>query len=138
MKASTSLRSLAGLFAAGLARASAATEAGAIAALPMRRDAAVAPEWSLWLPLLVVLALSALALGYVVWQKGFAAVVGGLVRGKGAARTPLVRLSSQALTPQASVHVLHWQGDEFLLACTGQQVVLLARKGATTAAGTAP
>lgn len=40
------------------------------------------------------------------------------------------RLASVALTPQASVHVVQWHGEEFLLACTPQQVTVLSqRKG---------
>ena len=42
----------------------------------------------------------------------------------------VTRLSSQALTPQASVHAIRWNGDEFLLACTSQQVTLIDRKAA--------
>jgi flagellar biogenesis protein FliO len=38
------------------------------------------------------------------------------------------RLSSQALTPQASVHTVRWQGEDLLLGCTAQQVTLLARR----------
>ena len=36
--------------------------------------------------------------------------------------------SSQALTPHASVHAVQWKGEEFLLACTPQQVTLVARR----------
>lgn len=50
----------------------------------------------------------------------------------------ILRLSSQALTPQASVHAVQWNGEEFLLGCTGQQVTLLARRSAPDAAGERP
>lgn len=38
------------------------------------------------------------------------------------------RLASVALTPQASVHVVQWHGEEFLLACTAQQVTVLSQR----------
>lgn len=44
----------------------------------------------------------------------------------------VVRLSSQALTPHASVHAVRWNGEEYLLACTSQEVTLVARRPATT------
>jgi flagellar biogenesis protein FliO len=47
----------------------------------------------------------------------------------------IVRLSSQALTPQASVHAVQWNGEEFLLGCTAQQVTLLSRRSAPGSAG---
>ena len=41
-----------------------------------------------------------------------------------------VRLASQSLTPHASVHVVRWSDEELLLACTAQQVTVIARKPA--------
>jgi flagellar biogenesis protein FliO len=38
------------------------------------------------------------------------------------------RLASVALTPQASVHVVQWQGQEFLLGCTQQQLTVLSQR----------
>lgn len=46
----------------------------------------------------------------------------------------VLRLSSQPLTPQASVHVVRWDGEELLLGCTAQQVSLLARRTVTGSA----
>lgn len=40
------------------------------------------------------------------------------------------RLASVPLTPQASVHVVQWHGQEFLLACTAQQVTVLSQRPA--------
>ena len=40
------------------------------------------------------------------------------------------RLSSQALTAQASVHAIRWHGEDLLLACSAQQVTVLARRPA--------
>jgi flagellar biogenesis protein FliO len=42
-----------------------------------------------------------------------------------------VRAASVALTPQASVHVVLWQGEEFLLACTAQQITVLSQRTAS-------
>jgi flagellar biogenesis protein FliO len=41
-----------------------------------------------------------------------------------------VRAASIALTPHASVHVVHWQGEEFLLGCTAQQITVLSQRSA--------
>ena len=38
------------------------------------------------------------------------------------------RKASVPLTPQASVHVVQWHGQEFLLACTAQQVTVLSQR----------
>jgi hypothetical protein len=43
-------------------------------------------------------------------------------------QAPVLRLSSQALTPQASVHAVQWRGDEYLLGCTAHRVTLLCRR----------
>ncbi|HEX7888048.1 MAG TPA: flagellar biosynthetic protein FliO [Ramlibacter sp.] len=40
----------------------------------------------------------------------------------------IVRLSSQALTPHASVHAVRWNGEEYLLACTSQEITLVSRR----------
>lgn len=56
----------------------------------------------------------------------------------GRGQRPIQRLASQALTPQASVHAVQWNGEEFLLGCTGQQVTLLARRSAPAPAGERP
>lgn len=96
------------------------------ARLPLRRDApasAAAPSW-----LAATGALALLALGGTV-------VVGRRRRWTwfkvGPARRSeheLVRVSSQALTAQASLHAVRWNDEELLLACTPQQVTLLARR----------
>lgn len=44
------------------------------------------------------------------------------------AAAPITRVASQALTQQASVHAIQWNGEELLLACTPQHVTLLARR----------
>jgi hypothetical protein len=108
----------------------AAGAASIAAAVPLRRDTEGYSDASLWMPMLVMLALCAVAGGYVVWHKGVGALLGRRTDGRRTRRESLARLSSQPLTPQASVHVLHWQGEELLVACTPQQVTLLARKAA--------
>jgi flagellar biogenesis protein FliO len=46
------------------------------------------------------------------------------------ARAVPSRVASVPLTPQASVHVVQWNGQEFLLACTSQQVTVLSQRPA--------
>jgi len=74
----------------------------------------------------VLLGLAAAAGGYIAWRRG------GLTRGRTTrahrAEHTLTRLSSHALTPHASVHAVQWNGEEYLLGCTAQQVTLLARR----------
>ena len=43
-------------------------------------------------------------------------------------RAAPVRVASLGLTPQGSVHVVQWQGEEFLLGCTPHQVTLLSQR----------
>lgn len=84
-------------------------------------------------------ALFLLALGVV----GFVIVRRGSVRGKRLgfgwqrpANGPvtLKPAARVALTPQVSVHVVEWHGEELLLGCTSQTVTLLARRVVRTAA----
>ncbi|HSV79493.1 MAG TPA: hypothetical protein VLK85_09850, partial [Ramlibacter sp.] len=90
--------------------------------LPLRREGTQGETSSSWLlasGLLVVLAVGALALA---GRRGGAA---RLLRG--ALRQPtgqrgIERLASQALTAQASVHAIRWQGEELLVACTPHEV----------------
>lgn len=51
-----------------------------------------------------------------------------------AAAPQLVRLSSHALTAQASVHAVRWRDQELLLGCTPGGVTVLARRPAQEAA----
>jgi hypothetical protein len=118
------------LAAACILCAPGADAASIAAAVPLRRDGEVANDPTLWIPVVVMLVLCAVAGGYVVWHKGVGALLGGQADGRRTPRGSLARLTSQSLTPQASVHVLQWQGEELLVACTPQQVTLLARKAA--------
>ena len=94
------------------------------ASLPLRREGA--PEAaSPWIPPIALLAVAGVGGAWAWWRRK--------ERSRGLARSPerILRLSSQALTTQASVHAVQWNGEEFLLACTAQQVTLLSRRAAT-------
>ncbi len=109
-----------------------------LAGVPMRAGAlgAMAPAISGgWEAAFAVLSLTAAAGGLWAWRRR-----SGPRRLHGARRGPaaVVRLASQALTPQASVHAVEWNGEAYLLACTPQQVVLLAHKTIPRAEGEEP
>lgn len=119
-----------------VASSPAAPEARLPASLPLRRDEGAGADTSGWSPALALLALGGAAGGLWLWRRG------GAGRGKrrSAARDELaiVRLSSHALTPQASVHAVQWKSEEYLIACTAQQVTLLSRKPSAADAETLP
>src|SRR5690606_33328223 len=94
--------------------------------IPLRREVAGAPSGS---PVLVLIALLSLAVGggvLVLRRRGMT----GLMR---AWRVPkaqpaIERMGTESLTPLVSVHVLRWQGEDLLVACTSAQVVVLSRR----------
>jgi flagellar biogenesis protein FliO len=102
--------------------------------IPLRREVAEdrpATQSAAWA------ALFLLALGGV----GFVIVRRGSVRGKRMgigwqrpANGPVTLKPSarMALTPQVSLHVVEWHGEELLLGCTSQAVTLLSRRVART------
>ena len=95
-------------------------------ALPVRRDEGSgnsAGGWRGWA------GLGALALGAGGWAWLQSRRRRNL-RGAVARPVAIVRLSSQALTPQASVHAVAWNGEEYLVGCTAQHVTLLSRRTA--------
>jgi flagellar biogenesis protein FliO len=97
------------------------------ASLPVRRDAVIAYEPVSWTSSLVLLALASVGGTWLLWQR--AARAKSAARGVGRADgLAVLRLYSQALTPQASVHAVRWNGEELLLGCTAQQVTLLSRR----------
>lgn len=94
--------------------------------LPLRRDAQAVSELGSWMPSLLLLGLAVAAGGYLLWRRGSAASAHPLPSRR--EELTVMRLSSHALTPQASIHALRWNGEEFLVGCTLQQVTLLARR----------
>jgi hypothetical protein len=122
------------LLAAGMAPAHATTLVAPIPGkLPLRRDQEAGTEAGLWMPLVVVFLFALAAAAYVMKRR--AGGTGALTRSGRREAAAVTRLSSQALTPQASVHAVQWNGDEYLLGCTSQQVTLLGRRALSAAHG---
>jgi flagellar biogenesis protein FliO len=93
--------------------------------LPLRRGGDASGPDAPWLMALLLLALLVAAGAYLAWRRG----AGSRDRSQAhRAEHVLTRVSSHPLTPQASVHVVEWNGDEYLVGCTSQQVTLLARR----------
>jgi len=104
------------------------------ASLPLRREGTASTEPGNWAPSFALLALTGAAGAWLLWRKT------GRGRARSVARSgqaSVLRLSSQALTPQASVHAVQWRGEEYLLGCTAQQVTLLCRRPIVTDGGDA-
>jgi hypothetical protein len=102
--------------------------------LPLRREAQPGVDGGSWMPSVLLLGVAVAAGGYAMWRRGAGAQAQAARRGTAA----VTRLSSQALTQHASVHAVQWNGEEFLLACTPQQVTLLARRPLDADAGGSP
>lgn len=133
MRAGTSRgRALLVLVACGLL-AGLAAASGLPGQLPLRKDPEPVDAGT-WLPALGLLALLVAAGGLAAWHRGGSTLAAAMKRTlRGEHRPGPARVSSVALTPQASIHVVHWQGEELLLGCTAQQVTVLARApGAAT------
>lgn len=96
-----------------------------LASLPLRRDTVREGDTGGWFP---AGAAVALLVGAAAW----AASRRWPWRAAGPAHPPpgLVRVASQSLTAQASVHAIRWNGEEILVACSAQQVTVLARQPA--------
>jgi flagellar biogenesis protein FliO len=103
--------------------------------LPLRRDPEPAAAGEPWSAVLLLLALALAAGMYLLRRRGGASGAGAASRRAGSG---VARLSSQALTPQASVHTVCWNGEEYLLGCTAQQVTLLARRPLPPSEGESP
>jgi flagellar biogenesis protein FliO len=84
--------------------------------LPLRRDAASGTGVAGWLVIVLVLAAAA----GLVWKRRFA----------GPARsTPgIVVAASRPLTTHASLHVVEWEGERLLLACTPGSADVISRR----------
>lgn len=98
-------------------------------ALPVRRDVPEPGSPPPWTSTLGLLSLGAALGGWWIWTRR--ASRSRLARNV----NPIVRLGSQALTQQASVHAVQWNGEEFLLGCTAQGVVLLSRRSVPASPG---
>jgi hypothetical protein len=118
---------------AGGAAAHSQTPAGQSASqfpqLPLKREpsaAGAAPEALAWT---AVLLLAAAGLGVVIVKRKTGAWPGGAQRclRRGDSAAGIKPLSRTALTPQASLHVIEWHGEELLLGCTPGSVTVLAR-----------
>jgi hypothetical protein len=114
---------------AGVSMPAASSRAGLPATLPVKREAVLTPDTAALNPAIAVLSIAGAAGGFWLWRRGAARSLGRQLgmRRQGAAP---VRISSQALTPHASVHAVKWRGEEYLVACTSQHVTLLSRKAA--------
>lgn len=93
--------------------------------LPVRRNDGDSPGDMGWSPLVGLGALAVGAAGWWAWARQTGRRRLRNYPGQGAA---IVRLSSQGLTPHASVHAVRWNGEEYLLGCTSQKVTLLSRR----------
>lgn len=96
--------------------------------LPLRRDAPATGESGSWLPAALLVAVITAGGALVLRRRGLA---GWAQLRKGASATRgggIARLSSQALTAQASVHAVRWGSEEILLGCTAHAVTVLARR----------
>jgi hypothetical protein len=105
---------------------------GLSAALPLRREPVHAFPAAPWLATSGTLAALAVGGTLLVGRRrrwGWLRPRGG--RAEGARE--LVRIASQPLTAQASLHAVRWHGEDLLLGCTPQQVTLLARHPAPAA-----
>ncbi|MCG2594960.1 flagellar biosynthetic protein FliO [Ramlibacter sp. XY19] len=105
--------------------------------LPLRREEAVATAMPSWLAATAAFALLALGATVFVGRQRRWTWLHPMKLRTSTGRE-LVRLSSQALTAQASLHTVRWHDEELLLACTGQQVTLLARRASRAPQGEAP
>jgi hypothetical protein len=105
--------------------------------LPVKRDAITAPGPASWNPGLALLGVAGAAGGFWLWRRGFTDLARARVRNR-TGTSAVVRLSSQPLTPHASVHAVQWKGEEYLIACTAQQVTLLSHQPAPRGSGAEP
>lgn len=114
--------------------AASASSIGALPSnLPLRRDLALGSERTDWTPSFALLAFVGAAGACMFWWRTTRARrASGRARSEPAA---VLRLSSQALTPHASVHAVRWNGEEFLVGCTAQAVTLLSRRNADGSEG---
>src|SRR3954454_14081242 len=95
------------------------------ASLPLRRDSVAIAEAGSWAPSIALLMLAGAGGAWAWWRRSQRARTGPRTSARA---EQVLRLSSQALTPQASVHAVQWRGEELLLACTANQVTVVGRR----------
>lgn len=128
------------LAATATAMATGAPTGGMSANLPLRRDKPDngAGTAGLGFGMALLVGLICLAIYVAMPRRGgqgrpaWKDLLSGNVSSKG--QGTLSRISSQTLTPQASVHAVTWHGEELLLGCTPQSVTVLARHPVSTQA----
>jgi hypothetical protein len=131
--AGASCLALAVLSPTGTSLASDAPAAVAVslpASMPLRRDPDLPGVPAGWASSLALLALGGAGGACWWWRRKGRADGDHRTRVRAA---QVVRLASQSLTQQASVHAIEWQGEELLVACTGQQVTVLSRRSSPQA-----
>jgi hypothetical protein len=96
--------------------------------LPLRRDAEATGAGGWTLPLVVVLGLGAFGAA-LIWRARTNRLSGAQPKAR------MMAVDALRLTPQTTLHVVTWQGEQFLIASTSQSATLLARKPAAEAEG---
>jgi len=99
--------------------------------IPLRRDAPAGDSVAETLGWAALLLIAAAGAGLVLLRRGALPGVraGAWLRPSAGTSAPRL-LGRTALTQQASLHVVEWQGEELLLGCTAQSVVVLTRRPA--------
>ena len=99
--------------------------------LPLRREEARPPDAAPWVTGGALLALIAVAGALVAVRRGRWQLL-PVGRTEAEPARLIVRLASQPLTAQASVHAIRWNGEELLVGCNAQQMTVLARRSAAS------
>ena len=100
------------------------------ASLPLRRDTPAEASSLGWWPSLALLTFAGAGGAWTLLRRRAHAH-----RRADRGVQDALRLSSAALTPHASVHVVRWNEEELLVGCTAQHVCVLARRPAPHAPG---
>lgn len=97
--------------------------------IPLRRDAPAGDSVAETLGWAALLVIGAAGAALVILRRGVLPRIraGAWLRSPAGNSGPKV-LGRTALTQQASLHVVEWQGEELLLGCTAQSVSVLSRR----------